>query len=82
MADILKIAVFCHRIKDDKDFSEVIVCVPPSQATVLEEKLRERQASGLLDTVQTGRIYVQATVHTPYVDGIDKFLARIDKVPA
>lgn len=81
MADeILKMVVFCHRIPDNKDFTDRVVCIPAERAGLLEAELKKRQASGYLDTVQIGRMYIQKTVSTPYEDEVDKFLAKIDSL--
>lgn len=78
--EMLKLIVFCHRVADDKDFTEKIICIPPSNADKLEQELLQRKADGELDVVQVGRIYIQSTVRTPYVDETQRFLTKIDTV--
>src|SRR4051812_30681299 len=78
--EILKAIVFCHRIADDKDIMDRVICIPPSQCSYLEDELRKRTNEGEIDTVQIGRIYVEATVFTPYADEVDKFLSKVDEV--
>lgn len=78
--ELLKVIVFCHRIADDRDFTEQIICIPSSNRKIFEAELLKRQDEGEIDTVQTDAIYIQATEFTPYQDETSKFLAKLDQV--
>lgn len=77
--ELLKAVVLLRRAKDDKDYPLTEVnCIPMSSADRLEIELKNRKASGILITVQMGRIYVDKAPNTDYYDQVDEFLARID----
>lgn len=78
--EILRGVIFCHRIADDKDFTVTVNCIPDTRMKDLEEGLKNRRESGLIDTVHIGRGRFEATMHTPYEDGVDKFFAKIDNI--
>lgn len=80
MREILRAAIFLHRVADDKDFTVTVNCIPDSRMKVLEEGLSERQERGEIDTVQIGRHRFQAASFTPYNDEIDNFFKKIDPV--
>lgn len=78
--DILTVVVYCHRAADGKEFTERLICVPPERAKYLEKELNNRLLTEELLTVQLGRVYIQPTPFTPYLDETDSFLARVDEV--
>lgn len=78
--EILKAIVFCHRIADDKDIMDKVICIPAQRCKYLEDELRKRAYEGEIDTVQIGRVYIEATVFTPYADEVDKFLSKVDEI--
>lgn len=81
MREILRAIVFCHRIPDDKDFNELINCVPDSRMKDVEKGLRERSEAGFIDTVQIGRHRQEIHPLDVYEDQVDKFFDKIDKCP-
>src|SRR3954466_4066298 len=75
--EILKAVVYCHRVIDNKDFTEKVICIPPGRAKDLEQELINLRNEGVLDIIQLGRVYIQATAFTTYEDEVDKFLNKI-----
>ncbi len=78
--EILRAIVFCHRIGDDKDFNELINCIPDSRMKDLETGLLERKKAGEIDTIQIGRQRYQATAFDTYPDEVDKFFVKLDSL--
>lgn len=80
MKEVLKAVVFCHRVADDKDFTEQVICIPADQAMILEQELLARKEAGELDVVQIGRLYIQEAPFTDYFNEVPDFLEVIDEV--
>src|ERR1017187_5129804 len=78
--EILRAVVFLNRTADNKDFNEVINCIPDERMKDLETGLIERKSIGEVNTVHIGRHRTQATNFTDYSDEVDKFFEKIDKV--
>lgn len=78
--EVLRPIVFLHRVADDKDFNELVLCIPDSRIKVLEAGLIERQNAGQIDTVQIGRHRFEGAPYTEYEDGIDAFFSKVDAV--
>lgn len=77
MKEILCAVIFCHRVEDDKDFTETVNCIPDSQTKVLEEALKKMKADGELDTVQMGCYHKEVHPLSPEFDQVDAFLYKI-----
>lgn len=76
--ETLRGIVFLHRIVDDKDFNEVINCIPDSRMKDLEEGLKQRRDAGEIDTVQIGRHRHEQHPLSEDFDQVDRFFAKID----
>lgn len=78
IVEILRAIVFLNRTVDNKDFNEVVYCIPDIRMKVLEEGLKNRKDSGEINTVQIARHRTQATAFTEYFDDVDTFFEKID----
>lgn len=76
--ETLRGIIFLHRIVDDKDFNEVVNCIPDSRMKDLEAGLNERIQAGEIDTVQIGRHRHEQHPLSQDFDQVDKFFAKID----
>jgi hypothetical protein len=78
MKEILRGVIFLHRVIDDKDFNEVVNCIPDKRMKDLEAGLIERQVAGEIDTVQIARHRKEAHPLSEDVDQVDIFFKKID----
>lgn len=78
--EYLRGIIFLHRIVDNKDFNEVVNCVPDSRMSRLEYGLKKRAEEGEIDMVQIARHRTEIHPLSPVVDQVDAFFAKIDAV--
>ena len=78
--EYLRGIIFLHRLADNKDFNEVVNCVPDARMKDLEAGLKQRADEGEIDMVQIGRHRADIHPLSPVADGVDVFFAKVDAV--